>query len=273
MAALKPDQARASKRDDRWEPRPYPRDELVQAVLDGGMAGVVSHPLDNVLWKVGLLCEGDPGSQFGLSGVCDLSETEVMRLVAEASGWEPHPGSRFGPVQVDPARVLEECERAGDRLAVACDRGERVILATGHPTGLPLLYAAVGRELRVRGLELLTPFPGRLWQDRNWGLREIRYVDDVAMVVGRGMRQHTHSARPMELMLQEASPDLVFADHGFAGTAIEAGIDTISIADVNDPALLVAKAQGRTDVVIVMDDNVRPDAYWPCFQAIAARLP
>jgi hypothetical protein len=25
--------------------------------------------------------------------------------------------------------------------------------------------------------------------------------------------------------------------------------------------------------VIVMDDYVRPDAYWPCFQAIVGRLP
>ncbi|MDP9242873.1 MAG: phosphatase, partial [Actinomycetota bacterium] len=68
-------------------------------------------------------------------------------------------------------------------------------------------------------------------------------------------------------------PDLVFADHGFAGAAIEAGIETVSIADVNDPALLVAKAKGRTDAVIVMDDNVRPDAYWPVFQELVAKLP
>jgi hypothetical protein len=37
--------------------------------------------------------------------------------------------------------------------------------------------------------------------------------------------------------------------------------------------LLVAHAQGRTGTVVVMDDNVAPQAYWPCFQAIAARLP
>ncbi len=37
--------------------------------------------------------------------------------------------------------------------------------------------------------------------------------------------------------------------------------------------LIVAKAQGRTETVIVMDDNVRPEDYWPCFQVIAARLP
>jgi hypothetical protein len=42
---------------------------------------------------------------------------------------------------------------------------------------------------------------------------------------------------------------------------------------VNDPALIVAKAQGRTEVVVVMDDNVRPTDYWPCFQVVASRFP
>jgi len=34
----------------------------------------------------------------------------------------------------------------------------------------------------------------------------------------------------------------------------------------------VAHALGRGDAVVVMDDNVAPEAYWPCFQAFAARL-
>ncbi len=67
-------------------------------------------------------------------------------------------------------------------------------------------------------------------------------------------------------------PDLVVADHGFAGAAIEAGVETLSIADVNDPALIVAKAQGRTEVVVVLDDHVPAENYWPCFQAVAASL-
>jgi len=89
---------------------------------------------------------------------------------------------------------------------------------------------------------------------------------------------HTHSAGPMQRMLEAAdasgaTPGLVFADHGFAGAAIEAGIDTVSIADVNDPAPVAAAALGKTRTVIVMDDNVEPGDYWPCFQAIAARFP
>ncbi len=63
------------------------------------------------------------------------------------------------------------------------------------------------------------------------------------------------------------------ADHGFAGAAIELGIDTLSVADVNDPALVVAKHLGMTETVIVMDDNVQPEDYWPCYQAVAAEFP
>jgi hypothetical protein len=50
-------------------------------------------------------------------------------------------------------------------------------------------------------------------------------------------------------------------------------VDTLAIADVNDPALVVARAQARCGPLIVMDDNVSPESYWPCFQAIVSRLP
>src|SRR5437588_13133417 len=94
MATPEHDLTRLPKTDHHWEPRPYPSDELLKAILLGGMAGVVSHPLDNVLWKVGLLCDGDERSQFGLKGVCDLSEAEVLQPVSEASGCSAAPGRR-----------------------------------------------------------------------------------------------------------------------------------------------------------------------------------
>src|SRR5437763_4520256 len=109
MAALEPVLARLPKPDGRWEPRPHPREDLLKALVAGGMAGVVSHPLDNVLWKIGLLCDGDPDSQFGLTGACDFSEAEVLRLVTEASGWEPEAQARFGPFRVAAARILDAC--------------------------------------------------------------------------------------------------------------------------------------------------------------------
>lgn len=261
---------------DRWSPRPHERAELVRSLLDGRIAGPeVSHAMDNVLRNIRLCREGDPDKQFGMSGIAGaMSEDEILALVASAAGFVPDPSRTTGPVSVDPELVLDACEAVGDRLAYAARRGEHVILATGHPVGLAHLYIEVGRMLRQHGVTVITPYDGVAWQEPGRHHRwEILYLEGVAMLTDRASMKHTHSGEPMRRMLEEARPGLVFADHGFAGGAIEAGVDTVSIADVNDPALLVAAAQGRTEIVIVMDDNVRPEDYWPCFQAIAARLP
>ena len=121
------------------------------------------------------------------------------------------------------------------------------------------------------GAEVLTPGRGVRWRERrlphDWF---IDYMDGVAMLTDGTEPRHTHWPDAMIRILEHARPDLVVADHGFAGAAIEAGIETISVADVNDTALLVAKALGRTELVVVMDDHVDPAAYWPCFQAIAS---
>ena len=56
--------ARLPALDDRWTPRPYARDDLVEGLLAGAVAGLeVSHPLDNVLRNIRLLHEGDPDDQ------------------------------------------------------------------------------------------------------------------------------------------------------------------------------------------------------------------
>jgi hypothetical protein len=263
--------ARLPRLDERWTPQPFDRDDLIAGLLEGRVAfEEVSHPLDNVLNNIRLLVEGDHDKQFGMSGLQTFTQGEVLALVAEASGFEVSDAAD-GPVPVDPELVLDACAEVGDRLGDAVRRGERLILATGHPVGLAHLYTAVGRELRARGVEILTPADGERWSDDP--PRWIRYLDDLAMNTDEHAPRHTHQGDPMERMLGRERPDLVFADHGFAGAAIEAGVDAVSIADVNDPALIVARAQGRTGAVIVMDDNVSPDAYWPCFQAIVARLP
>jgi hypothetical protein len=275
MDVIRTHAARLPAIDDRWVPRAYNRDELLLGLVRGRVAcEEVSHPFDNVVGNIARLIGGDPDKQFGMTGLQGLSADAVLELVGAAAGFAPDGRGPSGPVPVDPERVLSACEAVGDRLAIACRRGERVVLATGHPVGLAHLYTAVGRELSSRGVEILRPADGHTWRDADrdhpW---QIRYLEGLALLTDEASARHTHSGDPMNRMLDAARPDLVFADHGFAGAAIERGVETVSIADVNDPALVVARAQGRTDVVIVMDDNVRPEDYWPCFQAIASRLP
>jgi hypothetical protein len=258
-----------------WRPRPHTREELARGLLKGRIAGpAVSHDRENVRWKVGRLVEGDPELQFGLRGLSrgGLSVAQVLAMMGAEAGFDPDPAITDGPVPVDPDHVLDRLLAAGRRLALAADRGERVLLATGHPAGLSLLYMAVGNLLERRGAKLVRPAWGESWREGGRH-REIRYLHGVAVLTDRGSTMHTHSPGPMERILSDGEPDLVLADHGFAGAAIQAGIDTLSVADVNDPAPVVAKWAGRTETVIVMDDNVQPEDYWPCFQAIAAQFP
>jgi hypothetical protein len=237
---------------------------------------VTSHDRRNARGKFQRLVQGDPGVLFGLTGLsggppAGLSFEEVLGVMAAAAGFDPSPDLLDGPMSVDPDLVLDACESAGARLRQAADQGASVLLATGHPGGLLLLYQATAVLLERHGAKLLEPRDGYSWE-HDGHRRQIRYFGGVAAYTSRADMLHTHSAEPMELLLEDATPELVFADHGFAGAAIEAGIDTISIIDVNDPAPAVARAQGRTTHVICMDDNVRPESYWPCFQAIAARF-
>jgi hypothetical protein len=275
MDVIRSHAARLPALDDRWTPGAVGREALIEGLRSGAVAGPeISHPLDNVLRNIRLLHEGDPDKQFGMTGLQTLDPDEILDLVGRAAGFEPDRTATTGPVPVDPERVLDACAQAGDRFADTIRRGERVVLATGHPVGLAHLYIEVGRLLRAGGATIIEPADGETWHDADrphpW---QIRYLDGVAMLTDEASARHTHAGDAMDRMLDDATPDLVFADHGFAGAAIERGVDTVSIADVNDPALLVARAQARTRVVIVMDDNVAPQAYWPCFQAIADRLP
>ena len=259
--------------DERWQPRAHDRAALADALLVGGVAGTATHPLDNVRGNILMLIEGDPDKAFGLSGLPGTYDFDDIVAIVEAGAGAPiDHDERFGPVDIRPEPVLDGCDAWGERLHLATQRNETVVLATGHPIGLGLFYHRLDGWLREHGARVEAPAHGVHWREapmpHDWF---IDHWGGVGMLTDGREPRHTHWPDAMHRMLAELTPDLVLADHGFAGAAIEAGIETLSIADVNDPALLVAQAQGRTEHVLVMDDHVDPAAYWPCFQAIAAR--
>lgn len=242
--------------------------------MAGGVAGPAGHPHHNVFGNIRMLVEHDPDKLFGLSGMPEpFGFDDIVRLVGEASGVPIDALATEGSPDIDPGAVLDACGALGERLAEAARRRERVVFATGHPGDLDPLYGAIAELAAARGARTARPGEGSSWGDpdlsHDW---TIAYHGAVGMVTDGERPRHTHRPDAMRRMLSEERPDLVVADHGFAGAAIESGVETLSIADVNDPALIVAKAQGRTDVVVVLDDHVPPEAYWPCFQAIAERF-
>jgi hypothetical protein len=258
--------------DERWEPRPYPHEELERALVAGGVAGPAGHPHHNVFGNIRKLVAHDSDKLFGLSSMPEPFDfADIVRLVGDAAGVPIDELATEGVPDIDAGALLDACAALGERLADLARDGARVLFATGHPGDLDPLYGSIARIAEGAGARIVRPAEGASWvddrADHEW---TIAYHGAVGMVTDGERPRHTHRPEAMRRMLADDRPDLVVADHGFAGVAIEAGVETLSFADVNDPALIVAKAQGRTGIVAVLDDHVPAEAYWPCFQAIAA---
>jgi len=247
------------------------RVELRDHLVATGLAGEVATSPQSTLTNCARLVAGDPVYTFGLFDWRSASFLDAVSAVQQLCGGDPGGSSPSGPGYIDPDATFAAIMVHRERLArFAAGGGGRVLLATGHPTGLLPHYAAIARALQWAGSELLAPLDDEEIETVESGRRNVRFLDGVACVSDGGSLRHTHVACYMEAMLGELvePPDLVVGDHGMAGAAIEAGIPTLSIADVNDPALPLAQARGRTDGVLPIDDNLAPRVFVPVTAAM-----
>lgn len=251
--------------------------ELHAHLVATRLSGWVATPMVSSLGNCARLLEGHPDYTFGLSDWRDATLPEVLGAVRAAGG------TRVGVEGaderedgfIDPGATLQGIRAHRSGVAQLLDGGGgRVVVATGHPFALLSHYGALARAFAAAGCEVLRPLEG----ERD-GLTmpdgrscSIRYLDGVAALSADGALHHTHRAEYMEAMLDAVrgadAVDLVVADHGFAGAAIEAGITTLSIADVNDPALPLAQARGRTTGVLLIDDGLDPSLFVPVTDAV-----
>ena len=245
------------------------RDQLRDHLVTSRIAGRVATPRENNLQNFTRMSRREPLYLFGLRPAGDWTFPDVLALMAQRCGVVPDPAFTAGQDTIDPDRTLDRLDAMGDRLRQAAERRERVIVATGHPVGLRPTHTAVAAGLRAAGCELLTPAGGWAHPDvpeLGDQAGTLDWVDGVGVLRGpRGMLRHTHSPLLMEAALAAAPapPDLVLADHGWAGAAGQAGIDTVGFADCNDPALFVGEAEGRVLSCVPLDDNVDPRHYLP----------
>jgi hypothetical protein len=245
-------------------------ESLRQQLQDARIAGDVATPRENNLEKYAMFARGLPWAGFGLEPSRTWSVDDVVALMARKVGVSADLDYRRGPDWIDPDLTIDGLIRMAACLAEVSGSGHRVIVATGHPAGLLAVHLPLAQALAASGTEILAPAMGWSYDlntHRGEVTREIRYISGVAMVSTRGELNHTHSPRPMEAMLAslaaagEDPPDLVLADHGWAGAAGQAGITSAGFADSNDPALFVGEHEGKVRVAVPLDDNVEPHLY------------
>lgn len=242
---------------------PDQRARLRTHLIESRLSGETKTPREGVVRNARALAAGDPDKALGLEhGGLDLDE--VMEAVAELCGCSTDQDDTHGPGVIDPDRTLDGVSACAARLRRAVAEQERLLICTGHPTGLLPMYMSIARALGEMGSELLRPLDG---EKLGGGLssvlkrrgNRVRFLDGVGVYADGASLYHTHDGVPMERLLEAGRrPDLVLADHGFAGAAVARGIETIAFTDVNDPSIAVAKARRMIEIVIPLDANLSP---------------
>ncbi|MEU6385689.1 phosphatase [Streptomyces bauhiniae] len=234
------------------------RAQLVDHLVRTRIAGDVATPRENNLSHYRRLANGDRHYWLGLElGDRWTDEQDVLAVMAERVGVNDDAEHRYGQDTIDPELTVAALERLALRLRKAAEDRQRVLFATGHPGGLLDVHRATAAALRAAGCEIVV-IPERLQTDEGY----VMQFADVAVLEHGATLWHTHSGDPMRVILTGLEregrelPDLVVADHGWAGYAAQHGVDAAGYADCNDPALFLAEAEGTLQVAIPLDDHV-----------------
>lgn len=250
------------------------RDELREHLVRARIAGPVATPRASNVANITKMLERKWDYWFGLELDRDWTSEQALKVLADRVGLDPDPRRTTGSDTIEPERTLEALDAMTELVTAAAAQKSSVFIATGHPTGVLSLHLAVAAALRASGCPVLTPGEGTFVHAEHLPQRSrVAYLGDVAMLSNGADLLHTHAPEPMQTLLAKGlRPDLVIADHGWAGAAAQAGIATVGLADTNDPALFIGAEEGKVAVALPLDDNVSPAAYAPLAAYVLRRI-
>ncbi|MEV6318823.1 phosphatase [Streptomyces sp. NPDC051776] len=251
------------------------------------LAGTVTTSREESLRSYRLFAAGDPRVLLGLEPERSWDESDLLRLMADRCGVSNDPRHVSGPDVIDPDRTMAALDAFAERLGAVAAARAPVLLGTGHPHRLLAFYASLAAALSAAGCPVLTPAHGRCVDiTTRFGVRTYRldYVRGVAFVREPGTSRdaadggaHTHSPLPVRAALSAAAdactplPALVVGDHGWVCGAGQLGIETIGLADTDDPAPFVGEAEGLVSVTVPLDDAVPSRHYRPLTRYVLNR--
>lgn len=238
--------------------RPNQVEQLAKYLAQYGFAG--NTPLNDGRknWRViKRMIKGDPFYTFGITAIPaaakqrHLTASQVREVMVSASGHDLARFKKRGDGYIDPYKCAAALEAAMGQLRKAAGARKKIVFATGHPGAMagfmtPLAHWCAKQGAKVITLPRSLPVNGRYHLDM---------IGPVMVASDNCSAGHTHQKIYMDALLALQTPDLVVADHGFAGSAINHGIATIGFYDSDDPALPTAAHLGLNVLAVPINDN------------------
>ncbi|NQX12201.1 phosphatase [Microbacteriaceae bacterium VKM Ac-2855] len=250
---------------------PMNADDLARYLDEALLAGDVLTTRASNLGNLRRLAAREPAHLYGVDVAAHWSFESLLHLMVDRVGISADPTFETGQDRIDAALTVARLDAYRRRLAAAVRADELILFATAHPATLMDVYRELIRRSGARAVDVnALPFakPDGIRVDLADPHLYLWQTGGVVAAYRGGSLLHTHAAEPMNALLDalEAAgvrPDLVVADHGWAGAAGRRGYPTIAIADCNDPAVFVAEAQGSIEIVVPIDDGIAVHLYEP----------
>ncbi len=252
-----PDPIRDSSPAERKPP------SRIQRLKDARVAGRSAHfDRDDVLDVMHALVGGDVRARLGLPEFDGLTIAQAAAAAELIFGWDGD-----GPrARIDPARTVEGFNAACARVLEVAHGGGRLAFATARPASLLGLHRALAAEASAAGGNVLSATQSAPVNPRG---HRIWWTDGVATVTdGRSLLSDDSRTAPEEWLFVLPQPDLVVADHWFAGIAAAVGLEVVAFADLDAMALAIASWRGLAVRVIPLDEHAAPQAYAPLLELL-----
>jgi hypothetical protein len=228
----------------------------------------LSHTRKKNVEAVERMVAGDQYATFGIRGVVEhinstgMSAGAALKIVSGVTKCSQDITYTEGRGYISPSSTIKGLKATAAAIKRVASNGGRVVLATGHPGSMIEYYVELADLIYRLGGRVLDLAKGQIvrqGEDRDQ-IQVVDSINSVAFLSDTCAALHSHDSAPMEMMLNDTAhmPDLVIADHGFAGEAINRGIPTIAIMDTNDPGLALARHIGANVILVPMNDN-RPN--------------
>jgi hypothetical protein len=242
----------AAERPAPIESGPSLREQLKQAHVAGRSLRYGRDEVTGIMRRVEL---GAPGALLGLPPFPGLTRQQVAAAVELVYGWEGD-----GPrARIAPARTIAGFTSAVERVLEVARGGGRIAFATARPAALLQLHRRLAARAAGEGAAVLGGD-----ETASFGpvARRVRWIDHVAVLTdGAALLGDDVVEAAEEWLFSLARPDLVVADHTYAGLASASGLEVVAFADLDAVALAVAAWQGRALRVVPLDDRRPPSAY------------
>ncbi|MBM3269726.1 MAG: phosphatase [Candidatus Sericytochromatia bacterium] len=232
---------------------------LEQLLLRAGFAGTVPNSRAANLRAIERLLAGEPFYTFGIRRIEKalaegmLDQEGAIRVMARACGCRDADQFLGEQGYIGPKAAAAGLLEMSRWLAEAAEKRWTVALGTGHPGSMLGCYIHLAEWLRDRGCDI-APVPVAHPAGVDWWADEL---GGVAITSDGCGILHGHGVRVMESVLDRTEVDIVIADHGFAGAAVNARVACLAVMDTNDPALGIAHALGCPELLVVpLYDNL-----------------